>query len=230
MNALGINVLAAAKKVNGKGVFMKGTSVKKELKLTSLRPKAMNCQTLIFSRQGYHVNHSQRPIQLESAVLSGKMRSFFSMYYGWSSIKDLRSLSLKTFQDYFPTQKGAALRHGSFIFKKWGMMRNGRIFTGHPSGSNVAMNISSSLVGIIKKSAPEKYYFNGKQLLFILSRFKKRHGKLFRVLQVNPDGSDLTILRLSWISEVSDNSRPMRWSKLLACQKDGRGGFLTLQG
>lgn len=164
----------------------------KKLTKKDLRPS-------IFLQQDFLANRIPSQIQLEIKDLTVKMRSFFSMYYSLSGIKDLRSYCLKTLQDCFPIQKGKALRRGSFIWRKWGTMQNGRILTGHPSGCRVVITTSFLLDGIIKKSAPQKYYLNGKTLQYLLGRLLRRNDRSFVVLLRKRDQA-LTIAQLSLTS------------------------------
>ncbi len=157
------------------------------------------CQVSTFLRPDCHVNHSQPQTQLEIEGLPEKTRSFFSMYYDLSKLNDRSSYSLKMLQDYFPIRRGVALQHGSFIFKKWGTMRSGRILTARPSGCAAATNIFSSLGGIIIKSAPKKYYLKGKDLQYALSRLSRRNGRSFNVLLLKP-GQGLIIAQLYLMS------------------------------
>ena len=184
---------------------MRKTLVKNQQKKISKKSTIARSRASIFSLPGCHASHSQEPIQLELEGFPGKMHSFFSTYYSLSSIKDRHSYSLKMLKDCSPTRKGAALQRGSFIFKKWGTMRNGRILTGHPLGCAVVMNTYSSLAGIIKTSVPKKYYLTGKNLQYILSRLSRRNGRSFNVL-LPKIGQDLIVAQLYLMSMDSECS------------------------
>ena len=177
-------------------------------------------QTSTSLQQDFPVSHSQGPTQREFGVFSERMPSFFSAYYDLLKTKDQNSYCLRTLKVYCPILRGVPLQRGSFTFRKWGTMRNGRILTALPLGCAVVMNISSSLDGIIKKSVPKKYYLTGKDLQYILSRIIRRNGRSFNVL-LPKTGEGLTIAQLYLMSVDSEDSYQKKKRPYLGLFPDG---------